>query len=142
LRHKIRNALEIETMNEKKDIETRTDIEHLIQCFYEKALIDQQIGFIFTDIAKIDLKNHLPHLFDFWENILLKPNGYKKNVLKVHLDLNKKVNLRPEHFERWLNLFSATVDKLFEGIIANNAKNKALSIATVMQTKLHRPSLL
>lgn len=129
-------------MEVKKDIETRADIEHLIQRFYEKVLIDEQIGFIFTDIAKIDLKNHLPHLFDFWENILLTPNGYKRNVLKVHLDLNKKAKLSTAHFERWLDLFSATIDELFEGITANSAKNKALSIATVMQTKLHRPSLL
>lgn len=129
-------------MEAKKDINTRADVEHLIRRFYEKALIDEQIGFIFTDIAKIDLESHLPHLFDFWENILLKPNGYKRNVLKVHLDLNEKVKLSTTHFESWLSLFSATVDELFEGIIANNAKNKALSIATVMQTKLHRPSLL
>ena len=129
-------------MDEKKDITTRADIEYLIQCFYEKALIDTQIGFIFTDIAKIDLESHLPHLFDFWENILLKPNGYKRNVLKVHVDLNEKAKLSPAHFERWLDLFSTTVDDLFQGIIANSAKNKALSIATVMQTKLHRPSLL
>lgn len=129
-------------MKTKQDIETRADVEQLIQSFYEKALIDEQIGFIFTDIAKIDLESHLPHLFDFWENILLKPNGYKRNVLKVHLDLNEKSQLSSAHFERWLDLFSATVDELFEGITANNAKNKALSIATVMQTKLHRSSLL
>ena len=88
------------------------------------------------------MESHLPHLFDFWENILLKPNGYKRNVLKVHVDLNEKAKLSPAHFERWLDLFSTTVDDLFQGIIANSAKNKALSIATVMQTKLHRPSLL
>ncbi|MFT5647890.1 MAG: hemoglobin [Aureispira sp.] len=129
-------------MEAKRDINTRADVEHLIRSFYEKALIDEQIGFIFTDIAKIDLESHLPHLFDFWENILLKPNGYKRNVLKVHLDLNEKVKLSAAHFESWLRLFSATVDELFQGITANNAKNKALSIATVMQTKLHRPSLL
>jgi len=129
-------------MEQKKDIQTRADIEYLIRSFYEKALIDQQIGFIFTDIAKIDLESHLPHLFDFWENILLSPNGYKRNVLKVHLDLNQKVKLNLEHFESWLALFSNTVDELFEGVTANSAKNKALSIATVIQTKLHRPNLL
>lgn len=127
-------------MTEKKDIATRADVELLIRSFYQKALIDPKIGFIFTEIAKIDLESHLPHLFDFWENILLKPNGYKRNVLKVHLDLNEKVQLSLEHFESWLTLFQTTVDELFEGLVANNAKNKALSIATVMQTKLHKPT--
>ncbi|WMX12109.1 MULTISPECIES: group III truncated hemoglobin [unclassified Aureispira] len=125
-------------MTSTKDIQTRADVEHLIRTFYEKVLVDKTIAFIFIDVAQIDLDKHFPHLFDFWENILLTPNGYKRNVLKVHLDLNQKVPLRQEHFERWLELFTNTVDELFEGTVANNAKNKALSIATVMQTKLHR----
>lgn len=129
-------------MPKHKDIENRADVELLIRSFYNKVLVDERISFIFIDVAKVDLEHHFPRLFDFWENILLQPNGYKQNVLKVHLDLNEKVTLQAAHFERWLDLFSQTVDELFEGKIANNAKNKALSIATVMQTKLHKPNLL
>ncbi|BDS10812.1 group III truncated hemoglobin [Aureispira anguillae] len=126
----------------KQDIQNRADIELLVRTFYEKALQDEQIGFIFTTVAQIDLTQHFPRLFDFWENILLTPNGYKHNVLKTHLDLHQKVPLKAVHFERWLFLFVATVDELFEGKVANNAKNKALSIATVIQVKLHRPTTL
>lgn len=129
-------------MTNNKDIQTRADVELLIRNFYDKVLADERISFIFIDVAKIDLEHHFPRLFDFWENILLQPNGYKQNVLKIHLDLNEKVALQTEHFDRWLALFHQTVDELFEGKIANNAKNKALSIATVMQTKLHNPNLL
>ncbi len=77
----------------KKDIESRADIEKLISTFYKKVLYDQQIGFIFTDIAKIHLDTHLEHLSNFWENTLLTSNNYNKNVLQVHLELNKKINL-------------------------------------------------
>ena len=51
-----------------KDIETRADIEELISIFYEKMLKDPIIGFIFTDIAKIDLEEHLSIICDFLGN--------------------------------------------------------------------------
>lgn len=121
---------------QKTDIQNRADIELLVRTFYDKILADETISFIFTDIAKIDLEHHFPRLFDFWENMLIQPNGYQANVLKIHLDLNQKVALLPEHFERWLQLFMKTVDELFEGKVAGMAKNRAISIAGVMQTKL------
>ena len=124
----------------KTDIQSRTDIEQLVRAFYERALADASIGFLFTEVAQIDLDTHLPHLCDFWENILLKPNGYKRNVLKKHLDLNQLSALKPEHFQQWLLLFEQTVDELFEGEKAQSAKNKAQSIALVIQTKLYKQS--
>jgi hemoglobin len=36
------------------------------------------------------------------------------------------------HFDRWLQLFHATLDELFEGEIAENAKKRAASIARIM----------
>ena len=111
----------------------------MIRSFYEKLLVDEQLGFIFTEIARIDLEQHFPHLFDFWENILIEANGYRRNVLQAHLDLNLKVALTAEHFQQWLRLFNETVDELFEGNSAQAAKNRALSIATVLQVKLHKP---
>ena len=42
---------------------------------------------------------------------------------------------------RWLQLFTSTVDELFEGEKAELAKQRAMSIATVMQLKLlHEPA--
>jgi len=119
------------------DIQNRADIEQLIRAFYQKILADEQLNFIFTEIAQLDLEAHFPHLFDFWENVLLAPNHYRKNVLQIHLDLNKKIPLTAQHFQLWLGHFYQTVDALFVGNVAQQAKNKALSIATVMQTKLH-----
>lgn len=122
----------------KTDIQNRANIEQLISAFYGKALADASIGFLFTEVAQINLETHLPHLCDFWENILLKPNGYKRNVLKKHLDLNQLSALKPAHFQQWLFLFEQTVDELFEGDKAQSAKNKAQSIALVIQTKLYK----
>ena len=121
-----------------KDIETRADIEELISKFYEKMLKDPIIGFIFTDIAKIDLDEHLSIICDFWETILFTRPVYKRGpeVMNVHHELNKKIPLKKGHFTRWLYLFSTTVDELFEGERAEKAKERADSIATLMQKRL------
>lgn len=123
---------------QKKDIQTRADIELLVRLFYDKVLTDEVISFIFTDIAKIELEHHFPKLFDFWENMLVQPNGYQTNVMQVHIDLDKKIKLQPAHFQRWVELFVETVDELFEGKIATMAKNRAMSIAMVMETKINQ----
>ena len=38
-----------------KDIENRQDIDELMLAFYKRAIADDLIGFIFTDVAKLDL---------------------------------------------------------------------------------------
>jgi hemoglobin len=118
------------------DILTRNDLEKLLREFYGKLLQDPAISYIFTDVAKITLEDHLPHLIDFWEQTLFHTGGYRKNVMQLHLDLNAKEHLTGQHFDIWLNTFNAVVDSLFVGENAENAKTRALSIATIMKIKL------
>ena len=127
-----------------KDIENRADIELLIAKFYEKMLKDQIIGFIFTDIAKIDLEEHLSIICDFWETILFMKPVYKRGpeVMNVHHELNKKIALKKGHFTRWLYLFSTTVDELYAGEMAEKAKERADSIAKQMQKRLGSESCI
>jgi hemoglobin len=54
----------------------------------------------------------------------------------AHAKMHSVVHFTPEHFERWIKLFTTTVDELFEGDKAELAKQRALSIATVMQLKI------
>lgn len=125
-------------MKKLRDIESRKDIEVLIAKFYEKMLDDIIIGFIFTDIAKVDLDKHLPVICDFWETVLFNKAKYKKGpeVIKVHQELNKKIALKRGHFRRWLYLFHTTIDELYEGEYAYSAKERASTIAESMQKKL------
>ncbi|MEO0877478.1 MAG: hypothetical protein AAFY48_22995, partial [Bacteroidota bacterium] len=53
-----------------------------------------------------------------------------------HLDLHMDHRLNDEHFNRWLAIFNATVDELFEGVTAKGAKSRALSIATIIKMKI------
>jgi len=120
----------------KKDVENREDVALLIQAFYEKARQDEQIGFIFNDVVSIDWEAHFPIMYDFWEGVLFDKHNYKRNPIKIHQDLNLKVPLTKAHFNRWLALFTETIDTLFEGPTAEIAKTRALSIATLMQIKI------
>ncbi len=119
-----------------KDITSRRDIEFLLKAFYSQALKDPLIGVFFTEIAKIDLKTHLPRITDFWEQQLFRKGSYKENVLQIHKDLSHKKKLEKIHHDTWLSLFNNTVDTYFKGEKANLIKTRALSIATVMQIKL------
>ena len=94
------------------------------------------IGFIFNEIAKVNWEKHLPVMYDFWENIIFLTNNYSGNPMMVHIHLNQLTSLAKVHFDRWLKLFNGTVDELFEGKKAILAKEKALSIANIMEIKI------
>ncbi len=120
----------------KPDITTRADIENLINFFYTKVKVNATIGFIFTDVMKVNWNHHIPLIVDFWETILLDHPVYNNNAMSVHYDINKKVPLQKEHFDQWLYLFNSTVDELFEGKIATLAKTRAKSIGQIMLLKM------
>lgn len=120
----------------KKDIANREDLLTLVSLFYEKLLADDSINYFFTAIAKIDLPHHLDILVDFWDNILFQSDVYRKNAMQPHLALHQQSPLQKHHFETWLKYFNESVDELFEGEKAFLAKERALSIATIMQIKI------
>lgn len=119
----------------KKALETRADIEQLVLAFYSKALNDPVLKPVF-DAANLDLAHHAPVIADFWETTLLDARTYTRNAMQPHLDLQRTIPFTAAHFERWLALWEQTVDAHFEGLVANNAKVRARSIATVMQIKI------
>ncbi|MBI3883351.1 MAG: group III truncated hemoglobin [Sphingobacteriales bacterium] len=121
----------------KVDINTRADIEMLINAFYTKVKKDETIGFIFNDVIKINWEHHTPLIIDFWETILLDNPIYKNNAMEVHYDINKKTPLQQHQFDQWLLLFNETVDELFEGKISMLAKTRAKSIASIMLLKMN-----
>lgn len=119
-----------------RDIQTKEDIAYLMDEFYSIMLKDELIGYIFNDVANLNLVEHLPSLTNFWENMLLQPNGYKKNVMDIHLKLNALEKLQPNHFERWLYLLNETVTKNFKGAKVDRMLNSAKNIAAMMQYKM------
>jgi hemoglobin len=121
---------------QKKDIQTRDDLIILLESFYQKAKEDGVIGHFFTTVIPLDFKEHIPVVADFWETILLTGHSYKKNAIAPHMHINEISRMEEKHFTRWLKLFSETLDELFSGDITETAKQRALSIATIMRIKL------
>lgn len=120
----------------RKDISNRADIQLLVNSFYEKVRRDEVIGYIFNDIAKVNWEHHLPRMYDFWEDVLFQTGGFTGNPMTLHLQLHQQSPFLPAHFDRWLHLFLSTVDELFDGEKAELAKQRAHSIATIMQIKI------
>ena len=117
-----------------RDIKTREDLEFLLTGFYEVATKHEQIGHHF---AELDLVSHLPVIVDFWEKILFGKPVYFGNPLLIHQKINEIFPLKSEHFERWLEIFSQTVDKFFTGETAENAQLRARMIAHSLNQRIN-----
>jgi len=119
-----------------RELRDRDDIEELVRAFYDEVFVDPLIGPIFTDIARVDVARHLPIMFDFWETVLLGTGTYRRNALQVHLVLSSRTPLRPEHFERWLELWEGAVATRFDGEKAERAVLQARRIAGSIQRRI------
>ncbi len=121
---------------ERHDIEDRGDCERLVRAFYGRALTDPVIGFLFVDVAGLDLEAHVPVTASFWETILLGAHSYGGGAFAAHAALDRKAKLRAGHFERWLVLWRTTVDELFAGPRADEAKRHAERVARAFHERL------
>jgi hemoglobin len=113
----------------KGDLQTREDITLLIKNFYTRVREDQQLA---PHFAHVDWDHHTPIIINFWCMILLGESSYRDNPLAKHL----KLALHKEDFTRWLFHFNATVDTYFAGEKAEEAKQRATTIASMFQFKM------
>ena len=123
------------------DLETRADIDRLLRRFYSKAMVDEVIGYLFTDVAHLDLEQHLPQIGNFWEQVLFQRPVYVGQPIAVHVPLHEAATLQPQHFQRWFSIWAETIDELFAGEMATQAKRRAAIIAETMQYRLGVASL-
>lgn len=119
-----------------KDILSREDIVLVVNEFYRKALNDREIGHFFNKVVQLDLQKHIPVICDFWEMVIFGSGPYKSNPMEKHFALHEKSAIEPHHFRKWLELWEATIKSKFEGPRADEAINRAKTIAGVMQLKL------
>ena len=101
-----------------KDIENQDDLQLLVEDFYKLLLQDEKISYIFTEVVKIKLEEHLPILVTFWSQVLFGTGGYTNNLTQIHLEVNHKEYLSPELFKIWLAHFYTAVDQNFIVILS------------------------
>lgn len=116
----------------KADIKTLDDIKLMVNTFYGRVQEDNLIGPIFNAKLKGQWPVHLEKMYTFWQTILLDEYTYQGRPFPPHAQLP----IEAEHFERWLQLFDKTVNDLFEGPIADEAKSRGRKMAALFQVKL------
>ncbi|MBD1432983.1 group III truncated hemoglobin [Sphingobacterium sp. DN00404] len=116
----------------KADIQTLDDIKLMVDTFYGRVQEDDRIGPIFNSKLEGRWPIHLEKMYTFWQTILLDEYTYQGRPFPPHAQLPIGV----EHFERWLQLFDKTVNDLFEGPIAEEAKSRGRKMAALFQIKL------
>lgn len=122
---------------ERGDIVGRKEIELFVDAFYEAVRADGILGPVFDHVAKVNWEEHIPKLCDFWETVLFRTGSYKGNPLAVHRHLVKDVGMDRAMFDRWLAIFSETMDRHFDGANAGHLKRVAADMANVIYSRLH-----
>jgi hemoglobin len=118
------------------DVQNQDDLYIIVDEFYKKLLADAKISYIFTDVVKIKLEEHLPILVTFWSQAIFGTGGYFNNLTQIHLDVNMKSYLSKELFEIWLTHFEAAINENFEGFNCERMKNMAHNLSMIMQIKI------
>ncbi|MCJ8155584.1 group III truncated hemoglobin [Chryseobacterium sp. SSA4.19] len=121
-----------------KKLESREDIKLLVNSFYDKVVKDETIGFFFKDVIKVDFKKHLPKMYSFWETLLFGQISYKGNPMAVHFPINELEAMERRHFDKWLELWKATIEENFMGESADMAIYKSENIAKLMAFKMEQ----
>lgn len=117
---------------EKRDIVSLEDIKLLVDTFYGKVRTDEFIGPIFDERIQDRWPHHLAKMYTFWQTVLLEEHTYFGSPFPPHAQLP----VERAHFERWLSLFSETINELFSGEKAKEALWRADKMAEMFQFKI------
>jgi hemoglobin len=124
----------------KPDLDNRINIEQLIHAFYAKVRKDELLGPFFNGTIKTEeaWDEHLQLLVQFWELNLLEVSGFNGNPAIAHQGVDKsfKHSITTSHFERWVELWTETIDNNYEGPMAEKAKMRANNMAKGMYKKV------
>jgi hemoglobin len=115
-----------------QDISNIQDIKILVNTFYDKVQKDDLIGPIFNQKMMGRWPEHLEKMYRFWQTILLEEHTYSGSPFPSH----KQLPVNQSHFDRWMEIFTSTVDSLFVGKLAEEAKVRAANMAYMFNYKI------
>jgi hemoglobin len=119
-------------MEKQPDIITLEDIKTLVDTFYTKVQLHPVLSPVFNQRIQDKWPEHLQKMYSFWQTILLEEYTYFGRPFPPHAQLPVDAT----HFDAWLQLFTQTVDELFTGDKATEAKWRANKMAEMFQIKL------
>jgi len=119
-------------MEYNNDILTLTDIKKLVDTFYNKVRNDKLLAPVFNERIQNRWQEHLQKMYSFWQTLLLDDKTYAGKPFPPHAHLP----VDHSHFEKWLGIFIETIDMLFQGEKAEEAKWRAKKIAELFENKI------
>lgn len=119
-------------MNNKNDITLLTDIKMLVDTFYGKIRENDLLGPIFNNILNDRWPAHLEKMYRFWQTVLLEEHTYTGSPFVPHA----KLAINQLHFDTWLTIWNSTVNDLFEGAKAEEAKWRGDKMAEMFLYKI------
>lgn len=116
----------------KHDIKHIDDIKILVNTFYDRIQKNELLASIFANKIMGNWEPHLEKMYRFWETILLETHSYFGSPFPPHAQLP----VAQQHFDEWLKLWHNTVNELYEGEKANEAKWRADKMAILFHHKI------
>lgn len=118
----------------QQDILSLDDVKDLVNTFYGKVRKDDLLAGIFNDRIQDRWPEHLEKMYRFWQTLLLDEHTYFGAPFPPHANMP----VAHGHFERWLTLFQQTVDELFTGEKAEEAKWRGRKMAQMFEWKIEQ----
>lgn len=112
---------------------TEAQLARLVDAFYAKVRADDVLGPVFNSAVN-DWPEHLEKLAGFWSSVMLTSGRYKGNPVAAHA--RHPGTIRPEMFERWLALWTATAAEILSANDADLIRVKAERIAESLKLAL------
>lgn len=116
----------------KEDIKSLKDVQNLVDTFYSQIRKDELLGEIFDSRIGDKWPQHLDKMYRFWETVLLDKHTYSGSPFVPHA----RMPIDYEHFGRWLQIFTSTVDQLYVGEKAERAKWQGERMAEMFLHKI------
>lgn len=114
------------------EILTLDDIKLLVDTFYGRIRDNALLAPIFNERIQNEWPKHLEKMYRFWQTVLLEEHTYLGSPFFPHA----KLPVDHRHFAAWMNLFTKTVDELFTGLKAEEAKWRAAKMAELFEAKI------
>lgn len=119
-------------MESRREILSLDEIKLLVDTFYGKVREDSLLAPIFNARIGDRWPAHLEKMYQFWQTTLLQEHTYSGRPFPPHATLP----VGHAHFERWVLLFNQTIDELFTGEKADEARWRAAKIAQMFELKV------
>lgn len=115
-----------------KEILDINDIKLLVDTFYDNIRKDELLGPIFNEKLQNRWPEHLEKMYRFWQTVLLNEHTYSGSPFAPHA----RLEVEKKHFDHWIHIFYGTIDALFKGKKAEEAKWRGNKMAEMFNYKI------